>query len=259
MDLGLKDKRAIVTGGSRGIGRACALALAGEGARVCATARDEELLAAVVRDIEALGAEGMSVSADLTSSQGCQKVVEACEQAFGGVDILINCAGAAKGGEVLSLPVETIEEAIGLKFYACLRLSQMVIPSMRQNGWGRIVSISGMAAVNVGTRNLPASLANIAMHQLARSLSQAVARDGILVNVICPGVTDTQRARNVYLSLAEKQGRSVDDLIEDLGRKLPLGRIAQPEEIARLACFLSSEAASYISGSSVLMGQVLAV
>ena len=98
MDLGLKGKRAIVTGGSRGIGRCCALALAREGARVCVTARSQELLDAVVSEINGVGGEGYSVAVDLTSLEGCQKVVSATVEHFGGVDILVNCAGAARGG-----------------------------------------------------------------------------------------------------------------------------------------------------------------
>ncbi|MEE9255566.1 MAG: SDR family oxidoreductase, partial [bacterium] len=100
MDLGLKGKRAIVTGGSRGIGRECALELAREGARVCVTARDEKLLAEVVEGVNAAGGEGMSVSADLTSLDACKKVVDEAASPFDGVDILVKCAGAAKGGDI---------------------------------------------------------------------------------------------------------------------------------------------------------------
>ncbi|MBT3768080.1 MAG: SDR family oxidoreductase, partial [Rhodospirillales bacterium] len=103
MDLALKGKRAIVTGASRGIGKACALALAAEGARVCVAARNEEMLAQTVKDVDAAGGEGMYVSADLTEIEGCKAVVDACVENWGGVDILVNNAGAAGGGDILDL------------------------------------------------------------------------------------------------------------------------------------------------------------
>ncbi|MCZ6451970.1 MAG: SDR family NAD(P)-dependent oxidoreductase, partial [Deltaproteobacteria bacterium] len=112
MEFGLKGKRAIVTGGSGGIGRACALELVREGARVCVTARGERLLESVVNDLNTAGGEGMFVSADLTSIDGCKRVVDAAVEKFGGVDILINTAGAAQGSDVLDLDTELLSEAL---------------------------------------------------------------------------------------------------------------------------------------------------
>ena len=115
MDLGLKGKRTIVTGGSRGIGRCCALALAHEGARVCITARSQGRLDEVIDEINGAGGEGYSVAVDLTSLESCQKVVSETVEHFGGVDILVNCAGAARGGDILDLPTELIDDALSLK------------------------------------------------------------------------------------------------------------------------------------------------
>ncbi|MEE9276738.1 MAG: SDR family NAD(P)-dependent oxidoreductase, partial [bacterium] len=142
MELGLKGKRAIVTGGSRGIGRAIALVLAAEEARVCVTARDEALLESAVSEIDAAGGEGMYVSADLTSLDECKKVVDAAAEKFGGVDILVNVAGAAKGGDVLDIDTGFFDHALGLKTYGYLRLAQLVVPHMKKNGWGRIINIA---------------------------------------------------------------------------------------------------------------------
>ncbi len=253
MDLGLKNKIAIVTGGSRGIGRACALELSKEGVRVCVTARNEDLLQNTVAKIRSSGSEGIYMGADLTDSDECQKVVDACVGAYGGVDILINCAGAAGGKHVFDLPTEVIDEAARLKFYGALRLAQLVIPHMKKNQWGRIVTISGMAAVNPVPGNLAAAVTNISIHMMTRSLSDAVAGDGILVNTICPGMTNTERARDVARIQAEQRGCDVEDIIDEFAAKLPAKRIAKPEEIARVACFLSSTACSYICGSSIFM------
>ena len=148
MDLGLKGKRTIVTGGSRGIGRCCALALAREGARVCITARNQGLLDAVIDEINSAGGEGYAVAVDLTRLESCQKVVSETVEHFGGVDILVNCAGAARGGDILDLSTELIDDALSLKSYSYLRMSQLVIPHMRENGWGRIINIAGGAGTS---------------------------------------------------------------------------------------------------------------
>ena len=253
MEFGLKGKRAIVTGGSRGIGRGCALELSREGAKVCVTARNEKLLQSVVDELFGVGGEGMFVTADLTSHEGCRKVVDAALDQMGGVDILVNCAGAARGGDVLDLDMERLSEALGLKTYGYLRMAQMVVPHMRENGWGRIVNIAGGAGVNPGRHNLPTSFANITVLNATRALSDAVARDGILVNTICPGYTNTQRARDLLQGQADKEGKNVEELLTKLGQSIPAGRLAEPDEIGRVACFLSSEANSYMFGSSVYM------
>ncbi len=253
MDFGLKGKRAIVTGGSRGIGRGCALELAREGAKVCVTARDGKLLQSVVNELYAVGGEGIFVTADLTSLDGCQKVVDDAVDKLGGVDILINSAGAARGGDVLDLDMELLSEALSLKTYGYLRMAQLVVPLMRKNGWGRIVNIAGGAGASPARGNLPTSFTNITVLNATRALSDAVSRDGILVNTICPGFTNTQRAREMLQGRADKEGKDVEDVLKELGRTLPAGRIAEPEEIARVACFLCSEANSYMFGSSVYM------
>lgn len=253
MDLGLKGKRAIVTGASRGIGKAIALALAGEGAQVCVTARNEDALAHAVTEVNAAGGEGMYVGSDLTSVEGCKKVVDACVEKWGGVDILINVAGAAGSGDILELPTEVVDDALALKSYGYLRMAQLVIPHMQKNNWGRIVNIGGGAGASPGRANMPTSAANAMVSNSTRALSDAVSGDGILVNVINPGVTNTERARNIHQARADKAGMSVEDLIKDVGSKLPAGRIAEPEEVARVACFFASDACSYVFGSSVYM------
>lgn len=253
MNLGLKGKRAIVTGGNRGIGRCCALALAREGARICITARNEELLDKTIKEIEEAGGEGYTVAADLTARDNCEKVVIEAVEKLSGVDILVNCAGAAKGGDILDLPTDLIDDALGLKSYSYLRMAQLVIPHMKKNKWGRIIHIAGGAGTSPTQQNIPVSLANVSILNMTRALSDAVSNDGILVNAICPGITNTQRARNIHQARADKEGRDVEEILQELGRELPAGRIAEPEEIADVVAFLASEPCSYIFGSSLYM------
>ncbi|MCY3714122.1 MAG: SDR family oxidoreductase [Gemmatimonadetes bacterium] len=253
MDLKLHGKRAIVTGASRGIGRCCALALAREGARVCISARNRDLLDEVVREIEAAGGAGHAVTADLTSLDDCRKVVLEAADTFGGIDILVNCAGAARGGDILELPTEQIDEGLALKAHGYLRMSQLVIPYMQENRWGRIVHIAGSAGTSPSRGNIPLSVANIAVLNFTRALTDAVSGDGILVNAICPGMTNTKRARDLQQAEADRQGRDVEELLREAGERIPAGRIAEPEEVAAVVTFLVSEPCSYVFGTAVYM------
>jgi NAD(P)-dependent dehydrogenase (short-subunit alcohol dehydrogenase family) len=253
MDLGLRGKRAIVTGASRGIGRACAIELAREGANVCVAGRDEALIAGVVAAAEAAGGRAVGVSADLRTPEGCTTVVARCVESFGGVDVLVNSAGAAKMAGVLDLTREVVDDALELKFYGYLRMSQLVIPHMRANGWGRIVNIAGAAGTSPAPGNLPTSLANIAVLNASRALSDVASGDGILVNTICPGLTNTDRGRELAARRALREGRDVEEVFREMGSGVPAGRMAEPEEVARVACFLASEACSYLHGSALYM------
>jgi len=256
MDLGLKNKIVIVTGGNSGIGRCCALALAHERACVSITARNQNLLDKVVGEINDAGGEGYAIAADLTSIENCQKVVAKTVERFGGVDILVNCAGAAKESDILDLQTELIDSALSLKSYSYLRMSQLVIPYMKIKKWGRIINIAGSAGTSPNRRNIPVSISNIAILNMACALSDAVSRDGILVNNICPGITNTKRARNLYRTIAKKEGQEVEKFLRELGRNLPAGRIAEPEEIANVVVFLASETCSYMFGSSIYLDGV---
>ena len=253
MNLGLKGKRAVVTGGSQGIGRACAVALAKEGTRVCIVARNRKPLDVVVREINDAGGEGYAVAVDLRHLEGCKQVVNEVRKIFGGVDILVNNVGAARNSDVLSLDVDQISEALQLKSYSYLRMAQLVIPDMKENGWGRIVNIAGGAGTSPTRGNIPTGAANITILNMTRALSDAVAGDGILVNTVCPGLTNTPRARTQQRGRAEREGRDVEEVLKELGAELPAGRMAEPEDIANTVTFLASEACSYIFGSSIYM------
>jgi len=253
MELGLEGKRAIVTGASQGIGRACALALAREGVRVCIVARTQKTLDAVVEEINDAGGEGLAVAADMTLMESCQQVVRETVDAFGGGDILVNNVGAARNADILDLDVDQISEALQLKSYSYLRMAQLVIPHMQSHRWGRIVNIAGGAGTSPTRGNIPTGAANITILNMTRALSDAVAGDGILVNTVCPGLTNTPRARTQQGERAKREGRDVEDLLRELGAELPAGRMAESEDIANTVVFLASEACSYIFGSSIYM------
>jgi NAD(P)-dependent dehydrogenase (short-subunit alcohol dehydrogenase family) len=259
MDLGIEGKRALVTGASSGIGRCCAIELAKEGARVCAVARNQQRLADVVNEITKAGGEAFSVSADLSTEAGCRDAIDAIATRWAGIDILVNVAGAAQNAHVLDeLTPAVIDDALGLKLYSYLRLSQMAFPYMTAQGWGRIVNIAGAAGTGPTAMNLPASFANVTILNMTRALSDVGVRDGILVNTICPGLTNTPRTREHRRVAAERAGRAVDEAeieaeIARAARALPAGRMCEPEEVARVTCFLASDACSYVQASAIYM------
>ena len=253
MDLGLGRKISIVTGASRGIGRECAMELAKEGSTVLITARNEVLLSETVDQIKKEGGNADFVSADLSSQDGCRKVVDTCIDKFGSVDVLVNCAGAAKGGDILELDVSLINDALSLKSYGYLRLAQMVIPYMKEKKWGRIVNVAGGAGASPTRGNIPTSLANITILNMTRAISDAIAGEGILINTVCPGMTNTQRARDIYEPRAKNEERDVEEILSELGSSLPAGRICEPEEVGSVVAFLASEKCSYVFGSSIYM------
>ena len=253
MDLGLNGRVAIVTGGSRGIGRACAHELAREGANVTIVARDGARLAEVANELEALGGNALPVAADLSTADGCAAAVAETAAQFGQVDVLMNNAGSASMAPILDLSTELIDSAIGLKLYGYLQMAQLVAPGMRERGWGRIVNIAGGAGASPTEGNFPTGLANIGVLNMTRALSDAVASDGVLMNTICPGMTDTDRGRELLGAQAERRGVSIEQQIADTGSRLPAGRIAEAEEVARVATFLASDACSYVHSSSIYM------
>ncbi len=253
MDLGIAGRVALVTGASRGIGRACAVELAREGARVCLVARDEGRLAEALAAVREAGGEGVTVSADLATLEGCRDAVDRCVTELGALDILVNNAGAAREHHVADVPAELFDDAFALKLYGYLRMSQLALPHMRAVGWGRIVNIAGAAGASPLPDNLPMSVANAGVLNLTRALSDVASGDGVKVNAICPGLTDTERAHDLRRERAAEAGIAVEELLGRMASRTPAGRLAQPEEIARVACFLASQAASFVHGSAVYM------
>jgi NAD(P)-dependent dehydrogenase (short-subunit alcohol dehydrogenase family) len=253
MDLGIRDKVAIVTGGSSGIGRECAIDLASEGVKVAFVGRDQPRLQQTLAMTREAGTEGFAITADLSNEEGCASAVEACISHYGTVDILVNVAGAAQPSSVLKMPRAAVQDGLDLKFFGYMHMAQLVAPYMQEKGWGRIVNVAGAAGTSPTTENLPTSLANITVMNLTHALSDALSPYGILVNVVCPGGVDTPRTHARYAARAEREGKPIEAVIADLGKDLPAGRIARADEVAKVVTFLCSEPCSYVFASAIYM------
>jgi 3-oxoacyl-[acyl-carrier protein] reductase/bacilysin biosynthesis oxidoreductase BacG len=254
MDLGIAGRVAIVTGGSRGIGRAVAERLCREGAHVAVCARNQYSLAEAQRAIEAVGAgRVLTVEADLTDPAAAGRVVDAAVAAWGRIDILVNNAGAARGLPFDELTHERWMENLQLKLFGYLRMARLVLPHLRKNGWGRIVNIAGVAGLQPSALALPVGLNNAGILNVMKALADAEAANNILVTTVCPGPILTERQTTLLQDAARTKGITVEAAQREATAAIPLRRMGRPEEVADAVAFLASERASYITGSLVIV------
>jgi 3-oxoacyl-[acyl-carrier protein] reductase len=244
-------KVVVVAGGSRGIGRAIAGAFAAAGAQTVLAASSEDNLRAAAAAIAAAGApEPLICPADLRTPEGCERVLAVVESGPGRCDVLVNSAGATKAGAFLEQTDADWEDGFALKFYGCMRLCRLLWPKLRAAG-GHVVNIVGGAARTPDAEFLIGGAVNAAMANFTKGLSQLGKREGVNVNAIYPGLTETQRVQDIFRRRAEATGRTPEEVRDDLVAKEGLRRLGRPEDVAALALFLCSEPARHIQGTAI--------
>jgi NAD(P)-dependent dehydrogenase (short-subunit alcohol dehydrogenase family) len=245
LDLGLKDKVAIVTGGSEGLGRATAERLAREGARVAICARRKDVLDKAAADIRArTGGDVLAQPTDVTRADQVEAFVAATVARFGGVDILVNNAGTSSAAAFEQVDDATWELDIDLKVMAAIRFCRLVIPLMKPRGGGRIVNVTTVGGKAPAARALPTSVTRAAGINLTKSLANEYAAQRICVNTVCLGLVKS----------AQWERRAKGDLegyYREVAKRVPLGRVGEAEEFADLVAFLVSERAGYITGTAI--------
>jgi NAD(P)-dependent dehydrogenase (short-subunit alcohol dehydrogenase family) len=247
MQLNLQGKVAIITGGTQGIGRATAVMLAAEGASVVIAARGQELLDAVAAGIRATGGRVATVKADVSRAEDCARIVAGALEAFGRVDILVNNAGTSNTGAFESVTDETWQADFDLKMFGAIRLARLAIPEMKKQGGGRIVNITNIGAKQPRAKSMPTTVTRAAGLAFTKALSKEFAPDNILVNTVCIGLIRAgQHERK-----AARAGTDVEEIYAGMGRDIPLGRVGHAEEVANVITFLASDAASYVTGTSI--------
>ena len=258
MDLELKDKRALVTGGSRGIGKAIARALALEGADVAILARNPERLAAAAAELsEASGRKVVPVVADTSDdAQVARAVAEAVRALGGGIDILVNAAaepgGYAAPPQLGEITGEFLQREIDIKVMGYIRAAREVAPHMRARGWGRIVNISGLAARQTG--NTVGSMRNVAVAALTKNLADELGPAGINVTCVHPGLTRTERTASLVQAQAKAQGVSEELVLQRMAEANSIRRLIDASEVANVVAFLASPKSIAINGEVLAAG-----
>lgn len=245
MDVGLNGKVAIVTGASRGVGKAIAQALASEGCRLAIVARGRKALDETADELWRSGTEVLAVVADLTVAPDVERIVQATMEQYGRIDILVHNAGGAKGQNIFDTSDEDWEEALALNVLALTRLVRLVAPIMSQQGEGRIITISSIFGREAGGRTAYNSL-KAALISLTKSLACQLAPNNILVNSIAPGSLLFPGS-----SWDRRQQADPERIAAFVKSELPLGRFGKPEEVAAMVVFLASPLASLVSGACI--------
>jgi 3-oxoacyl-[acyl-carrier protein] reductase len=252
MDLGISGRRALITGGSLGIGKATAAELAAEGVDVAIVARDRARLDAAAQELSSnTGGRLIAVPGDMGNADDIARVVEEASAALGGIDILVNNAGSSPAGRIEDLDDETWMSSFELKFMGYMRLSRAVLPAMRAQKWGRIVNIIGGGGHSPRPGYILGGAYNAALINFTRALGKSAAPDGVLVNGINPSSIDTPRWATLMQQRSKFEGRSPDQINAGIEANIPVGRLGRSEDIAGLAAFLCSERAGFLAAINI--------
>jgi len=248
MDMGIRGKAALVTAASKGMGKATAMGLAAEGARVLMCARTEADIKAAADDVRAkTGAEVIGMMADVTKKDDVERLVKRAEEAFGGVDILVANAGGPPRGDLDQMTDEQWYGAFETTVLFVVRLIRGVVPSMKKKKWGRILTIQSVSVKQPVPGLLLSNAVRPGTAGLVKTLSEELGKHNITINVVCPGKILTDR----LLGGVKQSGLSRDDFVTKAGQDVPLGRVGTAEEFANVMVFLASERASYVTGTAI--------
>jgi len=253
MDLGLTDKVAIITGASDGIGKAAARRIAAEGGTVLIIARTESTLNAAADELNQV-AKGIVVPVvgDVCDPNLPEKVVKEALSKFGKIDILVNNAGRSMAKHFDSVSDTDWEEDFDLKVWGAVRLIRAVIPEMRKNNGGRIINVTNLGGRTPGPASMPTSISRATGIAITKALSKDLASDNILVNTVCIGLVKSGQHDRRYEALdKEEYNLTLDEYYEQLGQRVPIGRVAESEEAGDVIAFLASERASYLTGIAI--------
>lgn len=251
MDLRLDGRTALITGGSRGLGRAMAETFAAAGASVAVVARDLDALSDTLTALQAAnpGAAHTAISADVRQASEVARAHAEAVAACGQIDILVNNSGTSNARPFLDISDDDWQDDLDLKLFSAVRLCRLCIPHMRSQGWGRIINSLNVGAKAAGAQTCPTSASRAAGLAMTKALASEFAPDGVLVNALITGLLVTHQWQTRW----EREGHDTtfEEYTAEVGKRIPAGRMGDPQEFANLALFLASDAASYVTGAAI--------
>jgi 3-oxoacyl-[acyl-carrier protein] reductase len=252
MDLGLKDRIALVCGASQGLGKAVAWGLAREGANLAICSRNKiNILEAAEEIAQSTGVEVMGISADLSLTEETRRFFKKAQGHFGRVDILVTNAGGPPSLPFIEINDNQWKSAFDLTLMSAVTLIREALPGMQARRFGRIINITSVAVKQPLEGLILSNTIRTGLIGLAKTLSNTYASDNILINNVCPGYTLTERVNELSNLIAKRKGIIPEDVIREWESQIPMGRMGRPEELADLVVFLASERASYITGATI--------
>lgn len=252
MDLGLTGKRALVMASSKGLGLACATAMAAEGAHVLLCGRSADKLAAAAQEITARGpGRADFVVVDLTDPASVQVLLDGAQDKLGGVDILVNNTGGPPPGRMVDVDLAVLAAQFDVMVMRVIALTAAVMPAMRAQKWGRVITIGSSGVIqpipNIGLSNTLRS----ALVGWSKSIADDVAADGVTVNMLLPGRIATERIEELDAAASKRTGQSMDEVRKASLATIPAGRLGTPDEFGAVAAFLASQQAVYVTGGLI--------
>lgn len=259
MDLGIKNKIALVTASSEGLGKATALSLAREGVDVAICSRNEKSIYAVAEEIRReIGGKVFAFAADVSKPSDCNKIIDLVLNEYGRIDILVNNAGGPPSGKITTIPDTEWEKGFNLTLMSMVRLTRAVLPFMEKQNWGRVITIVSISAKQPIDDLLISSTLRPGILGISKVLANQYGRFNITVNTVCPGYTLTKRQEELGRARSPEKNISIEEHLAESAKNIPIGRLGRPEETGDVIAFLASERASYINGANIIIdgGQV---
>jgi 3-oxoacyl-[acyl-carrier protein] reductase len=252
MELGLKDRVALITGGSMGLGKAVARELSREKARVVIAARNEARLQKAAEEIRReTGCPVLAIRADMTSPDDIRALVEQTVERWGTVDIAFANAGGPPGTRYESTTAEQVERAVELNLMSTVRLAQEVTPYMQRNRWGRFIALTSVSVKQPLPGLILSNTVRAAVAGWVKTMATELAPFGVTCNVVAPGYMRTGRVEDLASERAENEQRPKEQVLAEMAARIPMGRMGGPEELAAVVAFLASDRASYVTGTTL--------
>ncbi len=254
MDLGLTGRVAVIGGGSKGLGRACADSLAQEGTSLAICSRNAEELEAAAAEIRAVaGVEVLAVPGDLSRLEDIQRLIQTAVDHYGRLDIAVANSGGPPSGRAADTSEETWSRSIDLALSFFIRMGREAAPHMRRQKWGRIVNILASTVYQPIDNLATSGVTRMGAVAYAKSLADEVGRDNVLVNNVAPGFLMTERMQHIFETRSEETGQNLETVLEAGASRIPVGRFGRPEELGDFVAYLCSDKNTYVTGTTILV------